>query len=139
MAMRIFASMVAVWFGFITIQPLYGDPCPHHQPALAELAAGLGAHSGAGHLMPAHGTDAGHMMAGTAGHEDHGVDHSCHCVGDCCSAAPVAMLPPATAWIPATIARRVSLQASAPVAQLPHTTAPHTLPFATAPPRVPLA
>ena len=146
MAMRIFASMVAVWFGFITIQPLYGDPCQHHQPALAALAEGLGTHSRVGHIMAEHENISGnvsasgvHEMSGAASHEDHDHNHQCHCVGDCCSATPVAMVQPATEWVPAAIARRIAVDAIAPIAIAPQTAAPHTLPFATAPPRALLA
>lgn len=136
--MRVFASFVAVWFGFVTIQPLYGDPCPHHEPALAALAQGLG------NGMRGSDAVAGHEMSGSATHgmpDDHGSghSHSCHCMGVCCGAAPVAIAEQSPKWAPAAIATQVSISNRVAVTVEPTQPAPHSLPFATAPPRSLLA
>ena len=128
MATRIFASLVAVWFGFVTIQPLYSAPCPHHQPALAALAQGLGSSAAAPHSMAEHGTH------GLAGHEDRSGGHGCHCIGACCGAAPVAVAQQLTEWVPTTLAEQIGVSTTAPLARAPRESPPHSLPFATAPP-----
>ncbi|MEO9250350.1 MAG: hypothetical protein ABI322_04985 [Gemmatimonadaceae bacterium] len=130
-AARIFTSLVAVWFAFVTIQPPYGDPCPHHQPALAALAQALGADGIAPHSMAAHRTH------GSSGH--HSGSHSCNCLGVCCGAAPVAIAQPAVEWVPPALAMQESVGNTAPVARIIQTFAPHFLPFATAPPPTLLA
>lgn len=132
MVTRIFTSMVAVWFAFVTIQPVYGDPCPHHQSALAALAQGLGATGTNSHAMAAHGTH------GSPGHD--GSDgHGCHCLGVCCGAAPVAIAQQPVEWVPSTRATQTGVAKTAPVARGAQNSAPHTLPFATAPPPTLLA
>lgn len=130
---RVFASLVAVWFAFVTIQPLYGDPCPHHQPALAALAQGLGPRAGGSHAMAEHGTH------GSAGHDDSSGSHRCHCVGVCCGVAPVAVAQATANWVPAPRAEEISVSRCRPAARITQTSAPHTLPFANAPPPTLLA
>lgn len=135
--MHMFASLMAVCFGFVTIQPLYGDPCPHHQPALAALAQGLGTGPGASHAMGAHDGMAGggeHGTHGAAGHGSSGDSHHCNCFGACCGVAPVALAQLPAAWVAVALARRVSVSSSAATARAPQPSPRHTLPFATAPP-----
>lgn len=141
MAMRVFAAMVAAWFGFLTIQPLYADPCPHHQPVLAELAHGLGADAGIGQSMASHGgmpMDGANGMHNMPGH-DGTATHPCHCLGDCCGTTPVAVASSASRWVPAAIAARIELAALPAVFKVSASAPPHTLPFATAPPTALLA
>jgi hypothetical protein len=148
LTMRIFASFVAAWFGFVTIQPLYGAPCPHHEPELAALSQGLG------HGMRGSNAMAGHDMAGDAAPTmpgDHGAGHShshshsrnrncnCNCMGVCCGAAPVAIAQQSPQWAPAAIATQISISHRVAVTVEPTRPAPHSLPFATAPPRSLLA
>ena len=131
--MRIFASLVAVWFGFVTIQPLYAAPCPQHQPALAELAGGpAAAHASA--ALPGHEMSGGAMGDMPGMPSGHGGSHRCHCMGVCCGAAPVAVMPQATQWLPAAPAAQTSVatRVAVTLARLPQ--ADHSLPFATAPP-----
>ena len=130
MATRVFASIVAVWFGFLTIQPLYADPCPHHQPALAELAQGLSIHRDASHARSASGT---HAMPGMPGHHAPG-DQPCECMGAMCGTAPIALAQPVVAALPEVISARIETPAMLPVSLAPKAAPPHTLPFATAPP-----
>jgi hypothetical protein len=140
--MRVLASLVAAMFAFVTIEPLYGAPCPHHQPALVALAQGPGAVHFTSHEMAGH-----HEMTAAAPHGTHGspasghsdISHECHCLGACCGVTPVAIAEQPEQWVPATVARRISLVSSAPAARLPHTSAPHTLPDCTAPPSALLA
>jgi hypothetical protein len=141
MAMRFLASLVAALFVLATIQPLYGDPCPHHQPALAALAQAIGtAHHGgfaAGHHAALPGSS--HGSHGSPANGDSGASHSCHCMGACCGAAPVAIAQQPEQWVPAAVAERIRLAASAPVIRAPRASAPHTLPDSTAPPSALLA
>lgn len=137
MAKRLFASLVAVWFGFVTIQPLYASPCPHHEPALAALAQGFGV-SGGSPVRPSHGTHGTHgslVHDGGGGSDDgnHG-SHGCHCVGACCGAAPVAVASPTDQSVPSMLAEQIAVPKSPPIVRAPETAAPHTHPFATAPP-----
>lgn len=72
-----------------------------------------------------------------SGHHGNG-SHPCHCMGVCCGAAPVAIIPQATQWLPAPDTTRMPLTilAAATLARLPQPA--HSLPFATAPPSAPL-
>lgn len=136
MAMRVFTSLMAVWFGFITIQPLYGAPCPHHQPALAELAHGLGQYSAASQGKMA---ASGHHMHHSPGDSGSGSEDPCRCLGACTDSAPVALTQAAVELIPAILAECTSVPAVAANQSASQPAAPHTLPFATAPPRLLLA
>ena len=141
-AMRLLASFAAVWFAFVTIQPLYGDPCPHHQPALAALAQGLATGSGNSHTMGAQGDMAAGMDHGThgaAGHDGPHGSHQCHCLGACCGVAPVAFAQPRIEWVPIAVATRIRLSSSTRRVTVPRAPQPHTLPFSTAPPPALLA
>ena len=134
MATRVFASIVAVWFGFLTIQRLYAAPCPHHQPALAELAQGMAMHPAAGKSSGS-GSYAMPGMPGQNGHDSHG----CECLGAMCGTAPIAIAQPVDSPLPETIAARIEVPAIASISPAPKAASPHTLPFATAPPPALLA
>lgn len=151
MVTRIFAATVAVWFGFLTIQPLYADPCPHHQPALAELAQGLGGIADVGRSMATRAADSHDMsgmgdmsrsgaqgMPNTPGPDRSG-GHACHCLGDCCGSAPVAIAQSSTRWVPDAKTGHADLAAMPGVASVAKAVPPHSLPFATAPPTTLLA
>jgi hypothetical protein len=137
--MRVLASLVAAMFAFVTIEPLYAAPCPHHQPALVALAQGLGATHSTSHEMAGHQEMSAAAPHGShaSGHSD--ISHECHCLGVCCGVTPVAIAEQPEQWVPARVARRISLVSSAPAARLPRTSSPHTLPDCTAPPSALLA
>ena len=154
--MRVLASLVAAMFAFVTIEPLYAAPCPHHQPALVALAQGLGtahtttdakthapsdamSHTMAGHHEMAASTHGTHSTHGspTSHHSD--TSHECNCLGACCGATPVAVAEQPAHWVPMMVARRISLVSSAPDVRVPRTLVPHTLPDCTAPPSALLA
>ena len=136
--MRFLAALVAVCFGFVTNQPLYDAPCPHHTPALAMLAEGLvSAHAQHqaheeydAHAMPGH---ASHLAHGSKGH-DHGVNDVCHCLGACCVATPVALAQPTVQLVPGSVAVYVGATPLTDFARAPDGPTPYTLPLSTAPP-----
>ncbi len=148
LATRVFAATVAAWFGFLTIQPLYVAPCPHHQLALAELAQGLSIAAGAGHSMVSAGSEShemadmsagdAHSMHNMPGHNGPG-SHQCRCLGAMCGSAPVGLAQSVARVLPAAITARMEVAAMPPVAHAPNAAPPHTLPFATAPPALLLA
>lgn len=131
---RLLAAFVAVVFGFVTIQPVFADPCPQHQPALAAIAVAAG-------TTASHG---GHDMSTAAHHGGQHAHHSaashgCQCLGACCMASPVALSSP-TIPLPAAIVRDARIARTVAVAVLEWTTtAAHSLPYPTAPPDVLLA
>lgn len=135
MATRIFASILAAWFGFVTIQPLYAAPCPHHQPALAELAQGMSMHPAAGATKATSGPHAMHNMPGHSGHDS----QPCECLGAMCGTAPIAIAQAATVILPETVVARMEMAAISSSSAGPNAAPPHTLPFATAPPPALLA
>ena len=147
LATRVLASIVAVWFGFLTIQPLYADPCPHHQPALAELAQGMAIHTDAGQAMAAAAVNHdvsgkpaanAHAMHGMPGHDGPG-NQPCECLGAMCGTAPIAIAQTVVGSLPEIVTAEIATPAMPPISHTPKASPPHTLPFATAPPPAQLA
>ena len=148
MATRVFASIVAAWFGFLTIQPLYATPCPHHQPELAELAQGLSIHADAGHSRASTGRDdsdmshvsasGSHAMHDMPGHHVPG-SHPCECLGAMCGTAPIAIAQAVARILPEIVTARIGMPTIASISPAPKVAPPYTLPFATAPPPALLA
>jgi hypothetical protein len=145
LAMRVCAAFVAAWFGFITIQPLYADPCPHHQPALAAIAHAASAQSGSATRQESQTSMLGGMamgdgqaMQGSSGN-DTPASHACHCIGVWCGTAAVAMAQSPVAWALIPVAQHRAAPPTAPAVRSAHNDAPHSRPFSTAPPFAELA
>lgn len=134
LATRVFASIVAVWFGFLTIQPLYAAPCPHHQPALAELAQGMSIHPAAGKSS----SSGSYAMPGMPEQHGHG-SHGCECLGAMCGTAPIAIAQSGAEQLAEIAIASIDMPAIASTSPAPKVAPPHTLPFATAPPPALLA
>ncbi len=133
---RILTALTAVVFGFVSIQPLYADPCPHHEPAVAELTAGMSLASPmAEPAMATHGTEGAHnghaTHGGHAGRHDSG---GCNCLGACCGTAAVALAKLPAGVVAAIVTLRAVPTPRSAIAPSGTPRPPHTLPFATAPP-----
>lgn len=128
---RVFAALLAVWFGFTTIQPATAAPCPHHEPALVQLAAVM-VHASSASTM--HHAMMLHASHGSDGEHNHGSTHQCTCMGACCTIAAVAIVVPALTFAPPTIVIGTH-HPLPPIALHARQFPPHTLPYPTAPPQ----
>ncbi len=138
---RWLAVVLATSFGFVTIQPGFVAPCPHHEPALALLARGMAMPPAAMHDMDA--MDLSHAPdRPSSPHHGHGHDHGgdgCTCHGASCSTHVSVAGVQAVEWFTPDVAIATGIRAVA-AATMPRTAPPpHTLPFHTPPPQSPQA
>lgn len=135
---RSLSASFAICFAFVTVLPAFSDPCPFHDPALAELAAtsasDLG-HQGASMVgMVHHSSATGQERGGNHGtHSQHQKSHRCNCVS-CATGAPAFTLPAQPlSFAPAAISAG-SRTPPPPSDTHARSRAEHALPFSTAPP-----
>ena len=118
---RVFAAWLAVWFTINVVAPGRLYACPVHDAQAASPAASHGAHAGHGSPAAQHGSGKHHDDA----------THLCHCIGSCCTAAPLAS--PATPSVAST-ERRIDDVALPSYEGAPIPRRAHELPFANGPP-----
>ena len=121
---RTLALFVGVWFVAVSAAPDVAHACPMHGSHATAAAVGS-AHSGHGSATAAH-----HSSTDSPSTPQHGTQ--CTCLGQCCGAAPVAVVSARIAL--ADVVTVATRDAGLPDYAYVAVAAQHVLPFAHAPP-----
>lgn len=128
LASRVTAMLMALWFVAVSAGPELTHACPTH-----------GAHAMASSSVASHAASMGTPQASAGDH--HSASHTsptpertnhCTCLGQCCSASPVALVTDAIAL--ADTATAATRDAGLPAYAYVPVAAQHVLPLAQAPP-----
>lgn len=122
---RALALFVGLWFVAVSAGPELAHACPTHgHQAMAALLHGGNSTQGAGARVSHHG------MANSESQPHHGTQ--CTCLGQCCSAPPVALV--ATTFALADVVTSAAHDAGLPDYAYVPVAAEHVLPLANGPP-----